>query len=686
MKRFFTFISCLLLCVSFVFAQKQIYDSSLKKEEIKNSLVKKNFSMYEYKWGKKLNGQLPPPLLQANDRVNNLAKKSTGENVFTPYYTTHRSWSQWGNIDNGEVQYYEIEQVIENWGIKEMTIYPYDINLNPLTPIVISNLPSPSQVVIGSDRTEHFFTIRFFSNGEEQTWMVNYQGELVKKFEVAEFIGNNEIAVLTEKEGVYGFLFYNATTLELKSDNFIVYPDIETTPQSAFSSLLFEVIDNKEYFIIATIKGNLMIEDFNDPNFTNPEPNCMFNLYFYDVANNYSFEKEINIPLESLFTRVTIEDAEAGRGSLGVHSIKFGVSSVPFDWVISKHKFNDDDKLEIFFTVAREDFGGNSTEKFVVANEDGDIIQQFTPANLVVDLPLNQIEGENDEMIFVTVNTEQNAEQIEIVDVKTFNTKFIIPVQLHNLKPSVYLRRVKENNEVLYLVGMAEPEVIKLADQKYQSYAHIYKINSNLDLIQDIKLDLTFDEKYFPIAFTPALVYIDYKDWFSTDETTDYMYAADYSYFNESTQQYNQTGQRLYISKENEKPYFAPYNNPDFINTYGKYYMDGFIFDNETEKPKYMFVYSHDGKTVFFELPLLKDSHGIESEVVDNQFVFYSSVSKTLNFTEDISDVEVYSINGLRLYQGKGAQVSAASWIKGIYIVKAKDNAGAVYHQKVLVY
>lgn len=642
--------------------------------------------MYEYKWGKMIGNKSLPQLSQVDMNQTFIERRNVSKETINPYYSTKRSWSQWGNIDNGEVQYYELEQVVENWGVKEMRIFPYDNDLKPLTPIIITDLPSPSIVRIGSDRTADLFSITFYSNEENQTWLVNNQGEMVKKINDLEFLGNNELIVLTEKEGEYGFVFYDATTLELKNDIFISFPDIYTTPQTAFASTFFHIIDNKEYFIVATVKGNLMIEDFEDPNFTNPEADCMLNLYLYDVENDYSLAKDINIPLESLFTRVTIEDAEAGRGSLGVHTVKFGVSAIPFDWVISKNKFNEDEKFEVFFTVAREDFGGNNTEKFVVANEDGEIVQLLNPSNFVVDLPLNSIEGENDEMIFVTVNTELNAEQLEIVDVKSFTTKFVIPASLHNLKPSVYLRRVKESNEILYLVGMAEPEIITLPDMKYQSYGHIYKINSNLDLIQDIKLDLTFDENYFPIAFTPALVYVDNKGLFSSDESTDYMYSADYSFYNESTQQYNQTGLRLYVTKENEKPFFAPYNNSEFVNTYGKYYLDGFIYDNQTGNPKYLFIYSHTGNTVFFELPLLNTPHGIEAELVKDQVVLYSSVSKTLNFTQEMPEVEVYNINGSRLYQGKTAQISTAAWVKGVYIVKAKDNAGAVYHQKVFVY
>lgn len=687
MKKIITLLSCMLICISAVFGQKELYTPKpAKKVAAKQNLNrpqiqrnKKHADAKDFVFDARLSTQEAAPV------------KTNTSDVFYPYYVTQNSWFTWYDIDYGQTQFCEVEIVKEEFEIKEATIFLFDNDLKAQSSIKIENLPGPSNIYIDSERTGEYFTVRFFINLEPVTWLMNNQGEVVLELEDAFFVGNDELMQLVEKEeGVYGYEIYDLTTLQKREDVFIPFPDAMTTPQSEFYSFMYYYLDGKEYLVISTFQGIIAIEDFEDPNVFNPGPDCKLNIYMYDPADNYNLAKEISIPLESTFDRVTVEEAEAGHGAFGIHIIEFGTAAVPFEWTISTHKFNDDDKIEILFNVDKEVYvGGESTRKYIVANEDGEILKTYKPEHYVANVSLNSIIGEKDEMMIVSLNN-QGEQQIEIVDVETFTTKFIIPLTIDDKLLSTNIRRKKDAAEILYMINIPGPDVTE-SEGKYESKGHVFIINSNLEVVEDIVFDLTFDESYYAVNFSAALTsLIDQRTLFDADDAIDYMYGADYYQVIEGQENPVQTGNRFYIGKANEKPFFAPYNDQDFVDTYGKYYETNFITDNLTGRIKYMYLLSNNSPyTVIYELPLIKAEVGVENNTVDNDnniFASYSASSKTVTIAQEISAIRVFDINGALLYSGYNRVIPATNWSNGVYMLEGTKASGEKVFNKILVY
>ena len=198
--------------------------------------------------------------------------------------------------------------------------------------------------------------------------------------------------------------------------------------------------------------------------------------------NGLNPEKQISLPVP-----------EVAEGSYVFGLSEFGVFYGDHKYDITDHVFNDDDNLEILYSVYYLDMMNDKAwRNFYVADETGATIKSLEES-VINYIQMNEIEGQEDQMSFILGEGEAGS-SIKMFDIPSWNTVYDFPAVYNGDLLSVYYNRIpnnvaKDHSEPFFTVN-GNPETGNLSSsgflndengKPYKLYMNYYKSGSTLN-------------------------------------------------------------------------------------------------------------------------------------------------------------------------------------------------------------
>lgn len=326
-------------------------------------------------------------------------------------------------------------------------------------------------------------------------------------------------------------------------------------------------VDGESYYVVAHNEKPFVANgDQMDPVF---EKNNSFKVFFYDVDFNLS--KTVTLPL------IGIEENELSMGNLSY-----------FDkYMFTRHTFNSDDKMEIFYAMSRYDKSCDCEKlQFYLMDEDGNILKDVVDGVGGV-TQLQNIPGKSEEYALLMGGGDM-VSAIKMMEMPSMKENFTFPAIHENELLSVNFERVPNvNGDYEYVFGLGRGES---ADNTV--YGGIAYYDRNGKAVKRVRLDLgpnvlLFQPVIGPMTMNPYC--------FVPDNRQEYLYFFRY-------QNAGGIGSGFAIANEDRNLYTWTDNDE-----YGTFTGAGLRADEDSKFMKNIYVtYSKDGLTrhIFYKLPL----------------------------------------------------------------------------------
>ncbi len=607
--------------------------------------------------------------------------KSIKENTIDPDFIKDKAISALWNTEEERLLYFNAEFDIKtinsytNEAIS-LTVNYLDDNFESTGETAFISFPEHTKyaTLVGECSSDHILIfLQYFPNdgGPEdrhpELWIAKRDGTVVKKVtypEMYTFYAGKLLVIRTESVDAPEATLHIMNGKTFQDENTIEVPDFSLQGgMAAGSFMLIEEVDGKDCVIFNYFK----IPFYDNSTWAYTTEGNSLIMDFYDIETGGKV-KQIESPLSNFVDLFNLGEIE-GEPGFGV--IEVEVAMFPHDkWSFSKNLFNDDDKLEITLGVNYERFLSPSG-KFIyyyVINEDGDVLKKlernFMPGEDYI-IPLNDLEGENDLVVFVESDEERN-QSLVVFDVNNWADAAKIPAMLNDYQLSLNICRIATADSYEYLIQTGN----MTADELDRRTGYIAKVNKSGELIEALSLQL--GEKAYRFSPYFSSNYLGTKI-FNDDDDLEFYYQVTIS---------GSTSPAFYISKANESPIYSFASN----DTYGALVSAGGLYSPDGKTMTHLSYGYENGNIYYYALPF-KSNTSVKNEKMEERVIYYDDASKTINVDiEDIVSIEVYSISGAKVLNASSSVVSAANLSKGVYIVKAISASEGSKTQKILIH
>lgn len=574
---------------------------------------------------------------------------------------------EWGQIKVVETGLVENYQIKYKYGAGANVTYKFlDANLNETKSFNISIPTTANHVTMintmsktGEGRRVLMF-VHYFEGGsgpafqKSAIWVLNENGEKLTQFEAssAKFLksSNGDIRIVTSIEND------NNTTFKLYDTN---YTELKT---EAIATNLFYNYAGSPLSILK-IKGEDKIvmshyeKLFMDNDTFEVTPDNHLLVKIYDL--NFNLEKTIPLDISSIYPDAPYIFA------LG----DFGTLPFNYKFEITDKTFNDDEALEILYTIRYEDLiNDNSWANYYVANEQGQRIKSLEK-DIIGIMELTPITGQDDQLGFI-IGEGDFGSAIETFNIQSWTNGFSFPASYNGQTLSANFNRIPNAGSYSYLAGLGQGKTIDNV-----AYGLINQYSATGVFEKEIKLNIgTNPQMFFPVLNSETLSPTIYNN----DNDIEFSYIHKHKF---------PTGTKLYNEFSVSKDYQTPIFSVKGDGTYGDIISSGFVRDEtESNIKKLAVLYrnnAYDVTTEFYDLPLTTLA---TTDIAKNKAkIYYDDKLQVIGSLEKADKFEVYNaVGNLVSVASNTNKVSAASFAKGLYIIKLTTNS-VVTTSKVIV-
>lgn len=486
-----------------------------------------------------------------------------------------------------------------------------------------------------------------------EMWLVDYSGEIVKKYKdrVGVIFIEDKLLVLDfdDYKPDYVAYFVDPATYE---EEFSITINQSLTSGLGGAVLNITEFEGKTYVIMAYYEKVFM------DNYTyelTPDNKLCLDMYNMD----YELEKEIRLPLIA-----------PGEDEFGVYPAPAFGTFVP-QLEITRNLFDEDDKLEFIVPYYTITFVQGEWFSFYIYNEDGEIVKSHDENKVIDYFYRADIEGFDTMVSFITADDEGN-QSLEYFNVESWKTDLVLPAMYNDDLLSAYTERIKVGDDFEYLIGLGNLE--EEAGNIY--YGIIKQYDREGNETKKIRLPLGERINQEGLGFQPGLSDITLNPHvFDPDDRMEFIYARYSSEF----------GLSVYFAKENtEEPFFAIH--PDDEGRAPGYYQ--FMYDEGSDLPTRFFQdlssWTTGNITLIYDLPLLNSVKIDEvTKTASNVQVYPNPTADNLFVRNAEGDVRLYDISGKLLNVVKSnngeAKIDMSAYDKGIYLI----NTGKSMHKVI---
>lgn len=304
------------------------------------------------------------------------------------------------------------------------------------------------------------------------------------------------------------------------------------------------------------------------------EKNNLYQIDLYNM-NTYALEKTISIPLFGQ------EDNEWSVGS----TLYFG------DYLLTKHVFNDDDKIEVVYGMSRYEVSCDcNILDFYLVDEDGNIIKEMI-SDVSGLTKLQTLPGKHDEYM-LWCDKGYGIEAIQVYDMETMEAGPRFTANYNGDRISLFYERLTDaNGNINYIIALGTADMTET-----NVYGQLVYYNREGKEVKRVRVDIGFNAQSFePIlnsaTLNPYTFISDSKQeylWFMKEyDAATQTYGGAFAMANED--------ERLYIWRERDgypmsgAGILASADGTRISNLY-------VIFSNQR----------NESKTVFYKLPFDK--------------------------------------------------------------------------------
>ncbi|KEY19306.1 T9SS type A sorting domain-containing protein [Kaistella antarctica] len=319
---------------------------------------------------------------------------------------------------------------------------------------------------------------------------------------------------------------------------------------------------------------------------------------------------------------------------------------------ITDHTFNDDDEIEVLYSISYFDLLGDSEwNHYFVGNESGARIRSLED-NVIGRTELQPLPG-HDDQIGLYIGADEQVGSIKMFDVKNWASVYEFPAFYNEELLSLNFNRIPAGDSYDYLFGMPELEVVN--DLSYGKINHYDKLGqfkkaTKLSLGENV---VNFTPLLYGEALTPNL--------YLNDGQPTYTYVSKHLV---SGKGYN----ILRVAKSETDIIFEVQGDAAKGDLVGSRYMTN--INDEIKNLALLYTTGDYNLTIdFYDLPFSILS--TQSTTIKNSLMVYvDNANQAVRWNETSNSFAVYSMTGSLVRQGgKSDQVSTVGLPKGVYIL-----------------
>jgi len=559
---------------------------------------------------------------------------STWKNMTTGNYEVYRYTSEFSTLDNDL-------QVVNTFG--------FDFPEN--TGHVRFGLEHNG--VYGSVYIHFFEGTVHPDNQRSQVWLFDITtGEILKKLEGTGVEMHNDKLLLYSTLKDITISILDSVTFDVEFSKVLEEELVVNYSGMGGVPFFVQEIDGEDHYVFSHFEKLFMD---NGPTFL-ATPNNSLVVKVYN--SEYQLVTAVNLPMEDrtydtpyIYPLVT-----------------FGMFS---DIEISKHEFNSDDKYEFIYGIDYQDSNFRTRDAFFyVVNEDGEILHTLDNPGSIFSYT-EKIEGFDDQVLFLKDNTTMH-----IFNVQSWEMDLDLEPTLNGDLLMHHINRIKKGDNFEYLIGLRE----YVEDDNGDWFARVKSYTR--DGVETGCISLMLPYASYENTFSPNIYDLELFEnphIFNSDDEIEYLYAVTAK---------DEDRDRDYVSvsiAQSGKAPLAVFRNEGNYSLSGT----GLVHDYETGEPKWLWntYYSHTGGSysLFYLLPAMFTGIN-EIAVVSGSTILYDAKTQTVIGSEDVQKIEVFQLDGKKVFETSSNSISTSNWNKGIFIVKGITTKGEVLTQKVLVY
>lgn len=494
-----------------------------------------------------------------------------------------------------------------------------------------------------------------------EVWAVNEEGEVLHQFE-----GTGVFAKIDADSNKRLFSFFNeGENLTVKSFNPENFETLATynLPSELVTFLMgppmdFYTIDGTEYIVLAHYKhlfmDNSTLEVF-------PDNNLVIKLLNYDLeeVNSYYLDIETRYP---------------NAGPYLIPRAEFGMFYRDNTYNISSDIFNSDSKLEFVYGISYYDLQADlEWSEFILANEDGEILNELNEQIYMLDYGLAEIEN-HDNQIGLLMGEDGLVTQLGFFNIESWEMAAVFDAVHEGDLLSASFNRIPADNSYRWVVGIGAPDVIDGA-----MYGVINEYNTDKTIFERRQFPLNEDVLNFEAVLNRQSLQ---ENLFVNDGERYYTYV--YIERGENNMNFN----NLVIAADSGETLLELRGDTEQGNVIGSMLLtDG---SGSFDKMAVRYGSAFDpGVTDFYRLPL-RLVLGVE-DLNENRLSLYpnpTAGSINIQANSQISEIAVYNMSGKKILNSQIGKTETSfdlsTVTSGIYIAKIKMADGSVQHIKII--
>lgn len=452
-----------------------------------------------------------------------------------------------------------------------------------------------------------------------EVWVVDSAGQILKKLDGT---GAETKIDADGKKKLFSYLVdNNALTLNAfdidtwKIENTYVV-DAKLTNFFMGSPLNFLTVDGQEYIALAHYKHLFMDNDTFE---VFPDNNLIVKL----LDHNLQEVKKMSLDIETRYP-----DA----GPYVIPMADFGTFYRDQTYDLSRHIFNNDDKLEVVYGVYYYDMIGDTEwSTYRVANEDGQMIHELNEYLLDTYQEMNSIEGHDNQLAFL-MGEDGMATNLAFFNIESWKFDLNLNADHNGDRLSSSFNRVPQGSDFNYVIGLGEPD---------EENGNIYGVVNHYDRTGKSTHRQRFLLPENTVLFQPILTpYALLPNLFANDNAFYYNYV--YKQMGSDGKVFN----NLVISKDTEEHLVEFRGDTNLGNIIGSTFLtDG---NSVFNKMTVQYESGYDQMlTQFYKLPFETDLN-VQNPSTSDFSVYPNPTAEVLNFETavPVTAIKVYGLAG----------------------------------------
>lgn len=278
-----------------------------------------------------------------------------------------------------------------------------------------------------------------------EVWVVDSSGQILKKLDgtgaeaKTDADGNKKLFSYLLDDNTLTVNAFNVDTWEVQN-TYVV--DAKLITFFVGSPLNFLTVDGTDYIALAHYKHLFMDNDTFE---VFPDNNLIVKLLDYNLqeVKKMSFDIQTRYP-----------DA----GPYVIPMADFGTFYRDQTYDVSRHIFNNDDKLEVAYGIYYYDMIGDTEwTTYRVADEDGQMIHELNEYIIDTNREMNSIEGQDNQLAFL-MGEDGMATNLAFFNIESWGFDLNLNAVHNGDRLSNSFNRIPQGNDFNYVIGLGEPD------------------------------------------------------------------------------------------------------------------------------------------------------------------------------------------------------------------------------------